>query len=361
MTFSLSSALKWLTLGAALLLAGCERPPVDAVQNGFRGTAMAGIYNPRLVADQIPMNLVPEAPPAATAGGPASSLVYQNVQVLGHLSVGEFTRTMASMTAWVSPEQGCTYCHNAANFASDEKYTKVVARKMLQMTHKINADYKQHVADTGVTCYTCHRGNNIPQNVWFTAKPEARSQGMLGDRAGQNTVSVAGAYSSLPEDPFTPYLLEAKDIRVIGDTALPTGNRHSTKQTEWTYSLMSHMSTALGVNCTYCHNSRSFAEWSQSPPQRGTAWHGIRMVRDLNNEYMVPLTEVFPAHRLGPTGDVGKANCLTCHQGAFKPMYGKAMAKDYPAMYGATAPAAAASAVEVVAAAPEAAAAVASK
>jgi photosynthetic reaction center cytochrome c subunit len=85
------------------------------------------------------------------------------------------------------------------------------------------------------------------------------------------------------------------------------------------------------------------------------------MVRDLNNEYMVPLTEIFPAHRLGPTGDVGKANCLTCHQGAFKPMYGKAMAKDYPAMYGATAPAAAASAVEVVAAAPEAAAAVASK
>ncbi len=349
MNFKQRSILTWVALTVAALLSGCERPPIDAVQHGFRGTAMAEIYNPRIVVKDLEKNVVPDAPPAAAPGGPASSTVYQNVQVLGNLSVGEFARTMASMTAWVAPEQGCTYCHNAANFASDEKYTKVVARKMLQMTHKINADYKTHVAETGVTCYTCHRGNNIPQNVWFTAKPEARSGGMLGDRAGQNTVSVAAAYASLPEDPFTPYFLEARDIRVQGETALPTGNRHSTKQTEWTYSLMNHMSTSLGVNCTYCHNTRSFGSWETSPPQRVTAWYGIRMVRDLNNTYMKPLTEVFPAHRLGPTGDVAKTNCTTCHQGAFKPMYGRAMAKDYPAMKGAPSPELAASAPEVVA------------
>jgi len=97
---------------------------------------------------------------------------------------------------------------------------------------------------------------------------------------------------------------------------------------------MMHMSTSLGVNCTYCHNSRAFAEWELSPPQRVTAWYGIRMVRDLNNEYMVPLTDVFPAHRKGDTGDVAKSNCLTCHQGAYKPLYGAKMAKDYPALYG---------------------------
>jgi photosynthetic reaction center cytochrome c subunit len=45
---------------------------------------------------------------------------------------------------------------------------------------------------------------------------------------------------------------------------------------------------------------------------------------------------------------VAKANCQTCHQGAFKPMYGKAMAKDYPAMKGAPSPEVAASAPEVV-------------
>lgn len=319
-----------LILSVVALLAGCERPPIDAVQHGFRGTGMAEIYNPRTVASQESLNQVPASIPPAAAGGPAAAQVYQNVQVLNDLTIGEFTRLMVSMTAWVSPEQGCTYCHNAQNFASDEVYTKVVARKMLQMTRKINADYKSHVAQTGVTCYTCHRGNNIPANVWFKAPPEDRSVGLLGDRAGQNTVSTAANLSSLPEDPFTPFLLGAENIRVNGTTALPNGNLHTIKQTEWTYSLMTHMSTALGVNCTYCHNTQAFASWEGSPPQRATAWYGIRMVRDLNNEYMEPITKVFPAHRLGPTGDVAKANCATCHQGAYKPLYGVSMLKDHP-------------------------------
>ncbi|MGA0927264.1 MAG: photosynthetic reaction center cytochrome c subunit family protein, partial [Burkholderiaceae bacterium] len=29
-------------------------------------------------------------------------------------------------------------------------------------------------------------------------------------------------------------------------------------------------------------------------------------------------------------GDVAKVNCSTCHQGAFKPLYGAEMAKHYP-------------------------------
>ena len=56
------------------------------------------------------------------------------------------------------------------------------------------------------------------------------------------------------------------------------------------------------------------------------------MAREINNEYMVPLTGVFPPNRLGPTGDVAKSNCATCHQGAYKPLYGAAMAKHYPGM-----------------------------
>jgi photosynthetic reaction center cytochrome c subunit len=41
------------------------------------------------------------------------------------------------------------------------------------------------------------------------------------------------------------------------------------------------------------------------------------------------LTEVFPAHRKGPLGDVAKLNCATCHQGAYKPLNGAQMAKDF--------------------------------
>ena len=36
----------------------------------------------------------------------------------------------------------------------------------------------------------------------------------------------------------------------------------------------------------------------------------------------MPLKDVYPRARLGPVGDPPKANCATCHQGAFKPLYG---------------------------------------
>ncbi|MCA3180762.1 MAG: photosynthetic reaction center cytochrome PufC [Burkholderiaceae bacterium] len=324
---------------AAALLSGCERPPPDVVQSGFRGTGMEQVYNPRRLEKVIAANEVPPALDPVDPGGPKAGQVYQNVKVLGDLGVGEFTRLMVAMTNWVAPKEGpeaaCVYCHNPANLADDSKYTKIVARSMIQMTRKINGDWKAHVANTGVTCYTCHRGQPVPQNVWFKPVPLTHDvKGMLGDRAGQNSPATSVALASLPYDPFGPYLSDAKPIRVIGKDALPNGNRASTKQAEFTYGLMMHMSDALGVNCTYCHNTRSMAEWDGSPPQRATAWYGIRMARSMNNEYMEPLTATFPAHRKGPLGDVAKINCATCHQGAYKPLFGAQMAKDHPELGG---------------------------
>ena len=201
---------------------------------------------------------------------------------------------------------------------------------MVEMTRHINSDWKNHVAETGVTCYTCHRGNPVPAQVWFTAPPQDKGADFIGDLAGQNIAGKMVNLSSLPTDPLTPYLLEDKPIRVNGPTALPSGNRQSIKQAEWTYGLMTHMSNSLGVNCTYCHNSRSFQTWEGGPPQRVTAYYGIRMARDLNNDYMTPLTETFPPERKGAGGDVAKVSCATCHQGAYKPLYGTSMLKEHP-------------------------------
>ena len=326
----IARGLKMTGLAGLVLLSACERPPVDSVQHGFRGTGMAQVYNPRLLEEKTALNQPPAVQPAASTEGPKAGQVYQNVKVLGDLSVGEFNRLMVSMTNWIAPEQGCTYCHNAANFADDGKYTKVVARRMTEMTQHINSDWKSHVADTGVTCYTCHRGQPVPQAVWFKSAEQPYGSNFMGDKAGQNDPSPVVNLSSLPNDPFTPFLLEAQNIRVNGPTALPSGNRQSTKQAEWTYGLMTHMSQSLGVSCTYCHNSRSFATWEGGPPQRVTAWHGIRMARELNLEYLEPLTPVFPAQRKGELGDVAKLNCATCHQGAYKPLNGAAMLKDHP-------------------------------
>jgi photosynthetic reaction center cytochrome c subunit len=209
---------------------------------------------------------------------------------------------------------------------------------MLQMTQDINANWQPHVgnagaAGAGVTCYTCHRGQNIPSQVWTQAVPQDKRSDFIGNLNQSNAPAKSVAYASLPNDPFSSYLGNkgsASAIKVGAETALPMGHVASIQATEGTYGLMMHMSDSLGVNCTYCHNTRNFGAWDQSTPQRTTAWHGLRMVGSLNEGYLDPLVGVFPANRKGPMGDVAKVNCATCHQGAFKPLYGAAMAKDYP-------------------------------
>jgi len=335
------------TLAAMLgLLAACgERPPIEVQQVGYRGTGMEQNVNPRLREKLIAVNQIGGVQPPADASGPLAKDVYQNVQVLSDLSVGEFTRVMLSMTEWVAPEgqKNCTYCHNAENYADESLYQYQVARSMLRMTRDINTNWQSHVKETGVTCHTCHRGGPVPQYVWFTDPGKGRENAFIGTRAGQNS-AVTGlgittiGHSTLPYDPYSPFLLGDLDIRINGPTALPTGNNKSTKQAEWTYALMVHMANSLGVNCTYCHNSRAWADWDQSTPQRTVAWYGIRMARGLNNQYLVPLTEVFPANRKGPLGDVAKINCQTCHQGVYKPYFGESMAKAYPELQGVKAP-----------------------
>jgi photosynthetic reaction center cytochrome c subunit len=318
---------------AALVLTGCEPPPVTTVQRGYRGTAMVEVYHPATVEADIAKNQPPAPSAVASPDGPKAGAVYQNVKVLGDLSVGQFAGLMVDITNWVAPAQGCTYCHAAGNFADDNLYTKVVARKMLQMTQHINNDWKPHVQNVGVTCYTCHRGNNVPTNIWFRSAEAGPARGMLGWKDGQDAPSRQVAYASLPNDPFSRYLEGADEIRVNSVTALPTGPANaSIKNAEGTYGLMMHMSSSLGVNCTYCHNSRGFASWELSTPQRGTAWYGIRMVRDLNNQYLNSLAGVFPAYRLGPTADVPKLNCATCHQGAYKPLYGADILQGHPGL-----------------------------
>jgi photosynthetic reaction center cytochrome c subunit len=321
----------FLTL-AMLFRAGWERPPMQSEQLGFRGLGMVEIDNPRTQAARAPLNQLPDVVPAVPAGRPAAASVYKNVQVLNDLSVGEFTRLMVAMTSWVSPQEGCNYCHNPSDLAADVP-AKVVARRMLQMTRHVNADWKSHVADTGVTCFTCHRGQPVPSNVWYADPGPAHGSRFAGNRAGQNAPAVSVGLTSLPGDPFSQFLTKGgEEIRVQSAAALPAGRGTSIQQTEATYGLMMHISQSLGANCTFCHNTRSFFDWDASTPQRATAWHGIRMVRDLNANYLEPLAGKYPEGRMGPLGDAPKLNCATCHQGEHKPLLGASMLRDYPAL-----------------------------
>lgn len=317
-------------------------PDPQSTQIGYRGTSMGQVQTHGQIAALAAANVMPEsdAPIVPEPGAALAKDVYENVQVLGDVSEDNFNRLMVAITNWVSPDngvegQGCAYCHgNDGNFAADDLYTKVVARRMLQMTRDINTGWTDHVKATGVTCYTCHRGQNVPQNIWFSNDYAGHRGGMSAgaDRAEQNGSSMAVAGASLPRDPFTKFLLDDAPIRVrsVGPRVPVNQVEPGTKDAEWTYALMMQLSTGLGVNCTYCHQSGDFASWEQSPPQRVTAWHGIQMVRALNKDYLQPLGPTYPPNRLGPTGDAPKAFCATCHAGAPKPLLGQSMMAAWP-------------------------------
>ena len=327
------------TVAVMMLLAGCEPGEKISTQTGYRGAGLAQIVDRSSIVEAAAIPPEPYALPAD--GGPTAAQTYQNVQVLGGVSAERFNHLMAQMNQWVVPanlpeaQQGCNYCHNPENMASDEKYTKIVARRMLQMTRTINSRWSSHVQQTGVTCYTCHRGNAVPANVWTQGQGTPNPGSIRGNKRGQNTPDPNVGYAALPSDPFAAYFAGKANIRVASDRALPSpAHVASIKDAEVTYGLMMHVSSALGVNCTYCHNSQSFRAWDLSRAQRATAYYGIRMVRDINGGYINPLQSTFPANRKGPHGDPYKVNCTTCHQGLSKPLGGRSMLDQAPSLRG---------------------------
>jgi len=82
-------------------------------------------------------------------GGPP-----KNLQIL---PADSYMNAMRSFTAALGVQ--CTFCH-VDDRSADDKDEKKTARMMLTMVREINAkfpDGKQHVS-----CYTCHRGAQMP-------------------------------------------------------------------------------------------------------------------------------------------------------------------------------------------------------
>jgi photosynthetic reaction center cytochrome c subunit len=103
-----------------------------------------------------------DAPKKGPAGPP-----HKNLKILKD---EEVRPVMGAMRA--SLGQQCTFCHVAGDFADDSIPKKEIARKMIKMVNDDNAmfaDGKVHI-----TCYTCHRGKNIPDMVPPPAAPAAQ-------------------------------------------------------------------------------------------------------------------------------------------------------------------------------------------
>ncbi|MEP3784708.1 photosynthetic reaction center cytochrome PufC [Ascidiaceihabitans sp.] len=328
---------------AALIVTWGNPAQTSSMQTGPRGTGMSvPEFNVALAkADPDIANFDTADEPWIPEGDEdLAKDIYQNVQVLGDLTEDNFNRVMAAMTQWIAPEEGCAYCHGDSDledYGNDDLYTKVVSRRMIEMTQAINEEWDGHVnanKEVGVTCYTCHRGEHVPSNIWFRINPvNAKTAGWS---ANQNRATSLSQSTSLPSDALEKYLLEEETIAVHSlesrEAGVPGQDDYASIQdTERTYSLMNYFANSLGVNCVFCHNSRAFYDGGQVTPQWGTASLGILMVQEINNDYLVPLKDTYPANRLGPIyADAPKAACKTCHKGYQQPLQGLNVIENYP-------------------------------
>jgi hypothetical protein len=81
----------------------------------------------------------------------------------------EVRTSMGGMRAALG--QSCDFCH-VQDRASDDNPKKLIARHMMEMTAHINSQFPD--GKVHVTCYTCHRGKNIPE---MAAPPAAPAPG----------------------------------------------------------------------------------------------------------------------------------------------------------------------------------------
>jgi len=86
----------------------------------------------------------------------------------------------------------CNFCHGQEK-ASDEKPEKLMARKMYQMTAKINGkffDAKKDslgaVIESNINCYTCHRGVSHPEVAVAPTPPRPQRPPGQSGQGGQN-------------------------------------------------------------------------------------------------------------------------------------------------------------------------------
>ena len=89
-----------------------------------------------------------------------------NLKVLKTASGSEVRQIMRTFTIGLGVQ--CTYCHVQGNLSSDDNPKKEIARRMIELTQKTNAQFldgKMHV-----TCFTCHRGEAEPKTA-----PEPKS------------------------------------------------------------------------------------------------------------------------------------------------------------------------------------------
>jgi hypothetical protein len=105
------------------------------------------------------------APPAAgveplpTGQGPFRG-EYENLQLTG-VSRADLPSMMAGFVRDLGED--CEYCHVSGDWASDEKVSKPLARRMHEIQNGMDQRYFGSAG--AISCWTCHRGERVPEIV----------------------------------------------------------------------------------------------------------------------------------------------------------------------------------------------------
>lgn len=101
--------------------------------------------------------------PAVTTKEKTSSEQFKNIKVLKDLPASKLIPMMHTINT--SLGVNCDFCHvmgpNHTGFEKDDKPTKIMARKMITMTQKLNKNQK--ILGGQATCFMCHHGSPEPE------------------------------------------------------------------------------------------------------------------------------------------------------------------------------------------------------
>ncbi|GAB4449444.1 MAG: photosynthetic reaction center cytochrome c subunit family protein [Chloroflexi bacterium OHK40] len=208
-----------------------------------------------------------------------------NVQVLTGMTSGQIWTYMQQYVSG-GLGVGCQYCHNLNNFASDEYPAKIAARNMLYLVSDINAQFIVDLPNwkgNYVQCATCH--NNQPNNLeafgtqFIKSIPDIPVTVDPLDENGQPILDPAQKPEEIRgqvglQDAVLYYIYNYQVWRPFdpadpesgrGSLALTLDGGRTQDQVTINQNVMNYQSWALGVGCTYCHNSRNFVAYETNP------------------------------------------------------------------------------------------------
>ncbi len=214
----------------------------------------------------------------------------QGVQVLTGMTTAQI---------WVYMQQyvsgalgvGCQYCHDINNFASYTYPQKTAGLLMLQLVRDMNSQFIVNLPgwqNNYVQCATCHTGQAVGMPSWGPEFENARQPIQVNvavvDPATGETINdpalkpdflqglvplkdaiLYKLYNYAVWEPYDPAQYQSGRGTLALAYNTDTARGPSQDQVNITQGAMNYMGWSLGVTCTYCHNSRNFYAYEETP------------------------------------------------------------------------------------------------